>query len=95
MTAKEAMRKTFKFSQQEKAQITKALEKLNAAIPSAKNQGQIKKLEALKSEGLIDENVYRQALQKIRASNNGFDQETLKKLQYYKNVIATLISALQ
>jgi len=95
MTAKEAMKKVFRFSGEEKAKIIISLQKLNAAIPSAKNQGQIKKLQALKSEGLIDDSVYRQALQKIRAQNNGFDEDTLKKLQYYKNVIATLISALQ
>jgi len=94
MTGLEGLKKCFK-DVENKDKIIKTLEKLNQSIPMVKNQSQIKKLEALKAEGLIDENVYRQALQKIRAQNNGFDEDTLKKLSYYKNVIATLIKALQ
>jgi len=94
MTGLEGLKKCFK-DVENKDKIIKTLEKLNQSIPMVKNQSQIKKLEALKAEGLIDENVYRQALQKIRASNGNFDQDTLKKLSYYKNVIATLIKALQ
>ena len=97
MTAKEAMRKVFKgkFSEKEKAQMIQSLQKLNSAIPSPKNQSQIKKLEQLKTDGLIDENIYKTAIEKIKSMNNGFDEETLKKLAYYRNVIATLIKALQ
>ena len=94
MKAVDAMRRCFK-DVKDKENIIKVLETLNQHIPTQQKSSQLKKLQALKADGLIDDNVYKAAIAKIRASQNGFDDETLAKLKYYKNVISTLIKALR
>ena len=92
MKAVDALKKSFQ-GLQNKDQIKKNLQTLLQQIPQEPPKSQVNALEQLYMAGLISKEAYEKALTKL--NQNGFDSETLAKLRYYRNVITTLIKALE